>query len=91
MTMFQIDHNKISSILEGAHASLMRRCDQVIEEPDLGKLIEQRVELWLEEKRAEFDEDAEENDDDDVECSKLGSFLARVFRGDSPAGRSGER
>jgi len=32
MTMFQIDHNKISSILEGAHASLMRRCDQVIEE-----------------------------------------------------------
>jgi hypothetical protein len=36
--------------------------------PDLGKLVEQCVESWLEEKRAEFDEDAEENDDDDVDA-----------------------
>jgi hypothetical protein len=35
--------------------------------PDLVKLVEQRMESWLQEKRAEFDEDAEENDDDDVE------------------------
>lgn len=36
--------------------------------PDLGKLIEQRVEARLQEKRADFDEDAgEKNHDDDIE------------------------